>query len=315
MTNWPGTPNMLTPDGPAAAQITELWWFLFYVAAAVFVAVTLLFVIAFVRGGREVVIEDGKADEERSVRPLLIVGTGLTAAILIVTAVYTFVTMNAIAIPAEASAHTFDVVGKRWWWEVRYQGETIGANELHIPVGEPVLIRLHSDNVIHSFWVPDLHGKRDLIPGQVNSIWLEASEPGVYRGICAEFCGVQHANMAFMVVAEPPERFAAWLGKERSPAREPISAEARTGQAVFMNAGCAGCHAVRGTAAQGQLGPDLTHLASRGTLGSATVPNTRGHLGGWVVNAQALKPGNLMPPQELGSAELQRLLDYLAGLD
>lgn len=315
MDNWPGNPNMLTPDGPAAARIAELWWFLFAAAAAIFVVIVGLLLVALIRHGREVVIHDGKVDEDRNVRPLLFIGTGLTTLILIATAVYTFVTMSALAVPEEASAHTFDVIGKRWWWEVRYDGETVGANELHFPIGEPVLVRLHSDNVIHSFWVPDLHGKRDLIPGQVNTLWLEVDKPGVYRGQCAEFCGVQHANMAFMVVAEPPEQFAEWLDQVSSPAREPTSDEGRAGQAVFFERGCAGCHAVRGTAAQGQIGPDLTHLASRRTLGAGTLPNTLGHLGGWVVNSQGVKPGNYMPQQQLESEELQQLLAYLTGLD
>jgi len=313
--DWPRNPNMLTPEGPAAARIAELWWFLFTVAAIVFAVVMVLFLIALFRRGSEVEIHDGRADEDRRVRPLLLFGVGATALILVVTAVYTFTTMGALASPGGESVHTFDVIGKRWWWEVRYGGETLTANELHLPVGEPVLVRLHSDNVIHSFWVPDLSGKRDLIPGQVNTLWLTANEPGVYRGLCAEFCGVQHANMAFTVVAEPPEQFRAWLRDVQSPAREPVGGEVRAGQAVFMNAGCAGCHTVRGTAARGQLGPDLTHLSSRLTLGAGTLPNTKGHLGGWVVNPQRVKPGNLMPPQRLASGELQQLLAYLTSLD
>lgn len=310
---WPRTPNGLAPNGPMAEAIAGVWWFLLVVAAAVFVVVTALLVVALLRRGREVT--DGGATGDAAVRPLLLLGTALTAAVLLVVAVVAFRSMGALAAPAEDPALALEIVGKRWWWEIRYDGEVIGANEIHVPVGTPVLLRLRSADVIHSFWVPELAGKRDLIPGRTNTLWLQADEAGVYRGQCAEYCGLQHAHMGLLVVAEPRPAFEAWLRRARAPADPPSSDAARAGRAVFTREGCAGCHAVRGTAAHGELGPDLTHLASRRSLAAATVPNTKGHLAGWIVNPWAIKPGVAMPPQDLRGEDLQRLLDYLSDLD
>jgi cytochrome c oxidase subunit 2 len=310
---WPRAPNALAPRGPYAERIAELWWFLLIAASVVFVIVMALFLIGLFRQGREVT--DGSETHDRRVIPLLIGGVVVTVLVLIATSVYTLLTMAALAAPEEEPEHVFEVVGKRWWWEVRYNGEVIGANELHLPVGEPVRVRLLSDNVIHSFWVPELAGKRDLIPGNPNEIWLQADEAGVYRGECAEYCGLQHAHMAFLVVAEPQGDFESWLQRALEPATEPITGTQRAGQAVFTREGCAGCHTVRGTGARGELGPDLTHLASRLSLGAGTLPNTKGHLAGWVVNPWAVKPGVHMPPQDLSGDDLHALLDYLQGLE
>lgn len=311
--SWLRVANALDARGPLAARTEQLWWFLFAAATVVFVVVMGLLVMGLLKRGREVT--DGADTYDERVRPLLFLGVGLTVAVLLVTAGLTFVAMRVMAAPADEAAYALEIIGKQWWWEVRYEGEAVTANELHLPVGVPVSIDLTSDDVIHSFWVPNLAGKRDLVPGHPNTIWLQADEPGVYRGVCAEFCGLQHAKMQFVVVAEPLGRFEAWLTRMREAARAPSSSEARAGRAVFMNEGCAGCHTVRGTAAQGQLGPDLTHLASRSSLGAATLPNTRGYLGGWIVNSQAHKPGNHMPPQNLASDDLQALLSYLATLE
>jgi cytochrome c oxidase subunit II len=306
-------PNVLEPAGPFAGRITNLWWYLFITASIVFVIVMAIFLIGILKRGKSVLSEN--ASEDRKTHPWFIVGTTLTVLILIATAVYTFLTFNVLAAPLAEPRHTIEVVGKQWWWEIRYNGETIGANELHIPVGETVAIELVSDNVIHSFWVPQLAGKRDLIPGNTNTLYLRADEAGVYRGLCAEFCGVQHALMGFVVVAEPLNEFEAWLEQQRAPVNALVQRQNAEGHAIFQNQGCAGCHAIRGTSASGQLGPDLTHLASRLTIGAATLPNTKGHLGGWVVNSQAVKPGNYMPVQHLPSNELQTLLEYLEALE
>jgi cytochrome c oxidase subunit 2 len=200
-----------------------------------------------------------------------------------------------------------------WWWEVRYPAPGIvAANELHIPAGQPVRLEMTSADVIHSFWVPRLHGKRDLIPGISTTFWIEASEPGVYRGVCAEYCGTQHANMAFDVVAHAPEEFAAWLA---APARRgPHSAAEQPGLAVFRRAGCGQCHAIRGTPAVGTAGPDLTDFGSRRTIAAGMLPNTRGHLAGWIANPQAIKPGSKMPRTYLDGDELWTLVLYLESL-
>lgn len=209
-----------------------------------------------------------------------------------------------------------EVVGKRWWWEVRYldaAGDVVAvtANEIHLPAGARSRVLLRSDNVIHSFWAPTVQGKTDLIPGRTNIVFMQPARPGVYAGQCAEFCGEQHSLMLFEVIADAPAEFDAWLARQARPAPAPASAR---GFEVFMDVGCAECHMIRGTPADGSRGPDLTHLASRRTLASAVVPNTRGNLGGWITSPQQLKPGALMPPTRLPPDDLAALLDYLEAL-
>src|SRR5205814_7082516 len=192
------------------------------------------------------------------------------------------------------------VLGHQWWWEVQYRmGDpnqyVATANEIHIPVGRPVDLQLVSADVIHSFWAPRLHGKVDLVPGMDNRIRLQADRPGVYQGACAEFCGLQHAHMRFVVVAEEPAAFEAWLDHERKPAAEhPPTAEAKHGKALFEGGACLLCHTVRGTNARGTVGPDLTHFAQRALIGAA-FPQNVATLHAWVTNAPSLKPGALMP--------------------
>lgn len=218
-----------------------------------------------------------------------------------------------------ADALPIRVVAHQWWWEVTYLGPGSNvrartANEIHVPLGRPVAIELESRDVIHSFWVPNLQGKVDAIPGRTNRIVFQADEAGTYRGQCAEFCGLQHANMAFYVVAEPPEQFEAWLEHQESsalPAHEPL---AEAGQQAFMNAPCALCHAVRGTLAMASVGPDLTHVGSRRSLASGILDNTRGNLAAWILDPQHQKPGTRMPATHLERAETEALLHYLQSL-
>ena len=211
------------------------------------------------------------------------------------------------------------VIGHQWWWEVVYpdtipQDQIETANEIHIPVGEPVVIAFESQDVIHSFWVPNLNGKRDLIPGYKTSLWLQADRAGVYRGQCAEFCGHEHAKMALVVVAQPPAEFEAWRAKQRQSQLPPTDSVAKRGEQVFLARDCVMCHAIAGTPAGGRTGPDLTHVASRATLAAGTLPNTRGNLGGWIVDPQRIKPGVLMPPNQIAPQDLQALLTYLETL-
>jgi cytochrome c oxidase subunit 2 len=189
------------------------------------------------------------------------------------------------------------------------------ANEIHIPVGQTVDIALTSDNVIHSFWVPELAGKLDTIPGQVNHLRLKATRAGVYRGECAEFCGIQHANMNFSVIAQAPADFDLWLSRRTSGAGiAPSSDAAEAGELVFMREACAGCHTIRGTGAVGTVGPDLTDFGSRASIGSGTVPNTADNLARWITDSQTIKPGNLMPPLTLSPSDVNALVTYLEGL-
>jgi cytochrome c oxidase subunit 2 len=188
------------------------------------------------------------------------------------------------------------------------------ANELHLPAGRPVAIALESADVIHSFWVPPLHGKVDLVPGRTNTILLQADRTGEWRGQCAEYCGLQHAHMRLIVSAHDPAGFDAWYGAQLQPAPAPAADQERRGHAIVERGSCAMCHAVQGTAAGGRMGPDLTHLASRTWIGAGTLPNTPENLRRWIADPQAFKPGSLMPPQALTDDDLDAVVAYLGRL-
>jgi cytochrome c oxidase subunit 2 len=212
------------------------------------------------------------------------------------------------------------VTSHQWWWDARYGGAEAAemfttANELHIPVGRPVVLTLESADVIHSFWVPALSGKKDLIPGRTATLRLQADRPGVYRGQCAEFCGTQHAKMALLIVAEPEDDFQRWATRQRQPAREPTDDLQRRGRDVFQQASCAMCHAIHGTRAGGRRAPDLTHLASRRTIAAGTLPNSVGNLAGWIVDPHRIKPGVNMPANALSPDDLHALLAFLRALE
>ncbi len=214
---------------------------------------------------------------------------------------------------------TIKVSGLQWWWNVQYFGARpdqnfVTANEIHIPVGRTVRFQLEGDDVIHSFWVPSLAGKQDLIPGRPNELSVRAERPGVYRGQCAEFCGLQHAHMAFFVIAEPQGDFDKWADAQRRPATQPTNAEAATGQQIFLSKPCAACHTVRGTKATGTSAPDLTHVGSRKYIGAGLFEMTRGSLAAWIADPQTLKPGNNMPLVSLSREELLSVSAYLASL-
>ena len=312
VTDCDGSPSALAPQGPAAARIAGLWWFLLTLGGAVYLVVLVYLATALFRRRRG----NNANSMERGEKIVLYAGNIAPAIILAVVFGFTVATHNALAMPESAAANTIHVVGRQWWWEVRYPDQAIiTANEIHIPAGEPVRLVLSSEDVIHSFWVPELHGKLDLVPGMTNDFWIEADQPGVYRGFCAEFCGVQHAKMGLLVIAQPREEYDQWLEAQRLPARQPEDALAVRGQEVFLGSTCINCHAIAGTHATGNLGPDLTHLASRRTLGAVTVENNRGNLGGWIADPQHIKPGVLMPPTPLTGDDLQALLAYLETLE
>jgi cytochrome c oxidase subunit 2 len=309
--------SILSGAGPVASMQARLGWWLLAVAAAVVVVVAVLVLIAAwrARGGNDRVVERSGS----GLRWLVIGGMIVPAIVLTLTLVFTVTTENATAAPPSAPAVTVDVIAHRWWWELRYDGDPAHtfttANELHVPVGQPVRIRLTSFDVVHSFWVPQLAGKLDVIPGQRNTTWIQADSAGVYRGTCAEYCGLQHAHMVMYVIAEPPARYAEWVRTQIDSAKTPSEPGAAAGLAVFQKSACAACHAIRGADALGRVGPDLTHVASRMTLASGVLENTRGNLAGWITNAQAIKPGTAMPTMtSLRPADLQALLAYLETL-
>jgi cytochrome c oxidase subunit 2 len=210
---------------------------------------------------------------------------------------------------------TIAVIGHQWWWEVRYPAFGVAtANEIHIPAGERVRVVVTTDDVIHSFWVPELNRKIDTIPGRHNEVLLDAEHPGVFRGQCAEFCGLQHAHMSLLVYAHTPARFDAWLAAQAKPAGSPTTAFARQGRDIFLSEPCADCHQIRGTSADARVGPDLTHVASRQTLAAVTITNTPSDLAGWIRDPQHVKPGNRMPAVLLSGTQIRALVAYLDSL-
>ncbi|MFN2490190.1 MAG: cytochrome c oxidase subunit II [Actinomycetota bacterium] len=307
-----GAPSALEPRGPGAARIESLWWLIFWISAAVFLVVLGFLLVAAGRGLRTAVRVDREV--RWGDRFVVVSGVVVPAIILIAVFVVSLQDMAALSRTGRSTTLTIDVVSHDWWWEARYPDQTVTANEIHIPVGEPVRLRLLTDDVIHSFWVPQLQGKTDHVTGRTNQMWLEADEPGRYRGQCAEFCGLQHANMAFFIVAEPMDEFQTWLTDNARSAAVGASSE-DAGLDVFMTTTCAGCHAIRGTPADAQVGPDLTHLAQRETLLAGTIANTRANLATVITSPQSLKPGVGMPPTELSGDELDALVDYLERLE
>jgi cytochrome c oxidase subunit II len=304
-------PGAFAPAGAAARQIGQLTLALVVVGTAVFLLVMAVAVRA-VRGAGEAEHAHVPARNRR-----LVIGGGvlLPLVILIPLSVATVLVGVELSNREGPVDLEIEVVAHQYWWEVRYpELGVVTANEIHLPVGSAIRMSLESADVIHSIWAPQLMGKVDLIPGKKNEVRFDVEDPGRYEGVCAEFCGLQHARMRFLVIAQPVEEFGTWAKAQAEPAASPVSDSQRRGAEVFVTYGCGDCHAVAGTDATGRLGPDLTHVASRVTLGARTVPNERGHLAGWVVDPQGIKPGNLMPPTPLESEELLDLLDYLEGL-
>jgi cytochrome c oxidase subunit 2 len=316
-----GASSALAPAGPQAARLAHVMSAFMVVCVIVYVTVIAALVVALVRARRDG--DERNFDE----RPRLRVVSVAAAATTLVLVALLIVTVGAgHGLNPMRGAHdtlTVKVIGRQWWWEFQYPGaapddQVTTANELHIPVGRPILLELVSRDVIHSFWVPSLHGKRDLIPGHDSTTYIQADRPGVYRGQCAEFCGAQHAKMGFAVIAQSPADFERWLEQQRKPAAPPgapvLSAEARHGQDLFLRGTCPMCHKVAGTPAGATMGPDLTHVAGRTTLAAGTVPNVHDHLASWIADAQAIKPGNRMPPTPVPAGDLNDLVSYLETL-
>jgi cytochrome c oxidase subunit 2 len=318
-----GAQDAIHPGGVQAAHILQLWNGTLALCLFVFIAVLGACIVAVWRAPRSTgaTTPDTDTSDTREQRLLRTVrwSAVFAAAGLISLLAGNILTGRALAqLPAE-QALRIELRGHSWWWEAQYHDPVTGqrfatANELHLPVGRAAIITMHSDDVIHSLWVPNLHGKLDLIPGRTTEIRVRADRAGLYRGQCAEFCGLQHTMMALLVVAEPPVRYAGWATRQASDAAPPASGSvALRGQQVFLNQ-CAQCHALRGTQASGRIGPDLTHLASRQTIAAGTLPNTRGHLAGWIVDAPSIKPGVQMPAIGLAPDDLQALLAYMETL-
>ncbi len=305
--------SMLRPDGPAAREIARLWWLMFGLGALVFIAVMALAATAVF--GRKT--DGGPPMGEMR---FVVIG-GVIVPITVLVALLFFSIRTTLAIRAPETALTIDVIGHQFWWEVRYDvdadlDDVVIANEIYIPAGEPVRLRLTSQDVIHSFWVPALHGKMDLIPEVSNDFWIQADRVGLYRGQCAEFCGTQHARMAMWIHALEPEEFERWIERRRSPQTQPATPHMARGLEVFKEKGCDSCHAIAGTdVVTANAGPALTDIGVRLTLGAGTVGNSRSNLAMWIINSQSMKPGNLMPTVRLDPEDLEALVDYLNSLN
>jgi cytochrome c oxidase subunit II len=302
---------VLSPEGESARRIDGLWWLMFWISGVVFAAVAGLMAVAIVRRRRRGPEVD--ASEPRWGDPFVVIA-GVIVPAVILTSVLVVSARDMVAITKAGDAQlTIEVIGHMWWWEVRYPGGVETANEIHVPVGETVRFEVSSVDVIHSFWVPELAPKIDMIPGRTNVLDVRAERPGTYRGQCAEFCGLQHANMALFVVAEARAEFDAWLRNEALPAPVP-GPGATAGLGILLDSSCVGCHTIRGTEASGTLGPDLTHVAARQTLAAGTIANTHENLAAWISHPQSIKPGAVMPPTELSPQELSAVVEYLEGL-
>jgi cytochrome c oxidase subunit II len=305
--------SLVDAAGPRAALTANLWWFMLAMGLGVYLLVMLLLAFGLLArpGGRWQL-----ADSART-RLVVVGGLLAPALVLVILLGADLRTLVAVAAPPAPADLTLEVVGHQWWWEVRYPDQHFAtANEIHIPTQSIVLIHLTSVDVIHSLWVPRLAGKTDVVPGQTSSMWLQADTPGDYRGECAEYCGIQHANMVFSVVAQPADQFQAWVAAQQQPAAPPTNADLSRGAQAFASLGCIGCHALRyGDAATGGgLGPDLTHLASRRTIAAGVATNDTATLEQWIANPDSIKKGTTMPPTVTDAETLHALALYLSNL-
>ncbi len=305
-------PSTFDPHSPTARSITTLMWIMLVLAAIVFVLIEggLLYATFHFRARRGAA-EPRQIEGDRRVE---IVWFTIPMILVIVLFILALRSMNTIAATPADALHV-NVIGHDWWWEYRYpDAKVVTANELVVPAGRPVQLDLYSQDVIHSWWVPELAGKTDLIPGKHNTLWFKAEKEGVFLGQCAEFCGLQHAGMQLRVIALPGQQFDAWLAAQAAPAAPPAAGDAQAGAQIFADRTCISCHAVRGTSANAQIAPDLTHFGSRQTLAAGVLDNTPADLTRWLADPQAVKPGNQMPNLKLSAQEIQQLVAYLEGL-
>jgi len=307
LAGWP--PPVLDPAGPYAGSVTTLAWILFAMGVLVtLVVVAALWIALF--GGERLRARVG------GTKAIWMAGIAFPVVVLTGLLIYGLTLTGNLTAPLRGDEMRVRVTGEMWWWRVAYLGRDgqtlmLDANELHIPVGQPVVLELETSDVIHSFWVPRLSGKLDMIPGRTNIMRIQADEPGIFGGQCAEYCGGPHALMGFVVVAHAPQDFARLMATRRRPRPAPVG-EAAAGARLFETAGCAACHRVAGTSANGMAGPDLSFVGSRRSLGAGILPNNRGTMTGWIGDSQAIKPGNRMPAYPvLNANELRALAAYM----
>lgn len=314
--------STLYPAGPAAHRIASVSWFMIILFLAVTLIMWALIAIAVLKG--KGTLEEHAPVDMGGGHAWVAVG-GLIIPGIILFGLFVLGIQLLASFPIHNHGHAnmrpeIMIIGHQWWWEVHYLSndpsqEAVTANEIHIPSGRPITIELRSQDVIHSFWVPALHGKVDLIPGHPNFVRVEAAHSGVYHGTCAEYCGAQHGHMRLLVVAEPPEQYEAWLQAQRQPGHKPVSDQAKMGEQVFLTGPCSMCHSIRGTLAGGRVAPDLTHIASREYIAANSYPNNNAYLESWVTHAQSMKPEAQMPNlPDFDGEHLRALVAYLRQL-
>jgi cytochrome c oxidase subunit 2 len=305
--------SILDPHSSAGDQIASAWWLMLVVATVIFAVVLALIVLGLLR--RRGQDEPQPASRGRK----FVVWLGVVMPAIVLLGLF-LLTLRALPETAATAGGKPDLVigvkGHQYFWDVTYPGAHPfrTANEIYIPVGEPVRLDVTTDDVLHSLWIPELNRKIDMIPGRTNQLDIETDDPGIYEGRCAEFCGLGHAWMGITVTALPRDEFDRWVDTQQQLGRPPRTAAGKRGQQVFMGSGCVYCHTIAGTPASGRIGPDLTHLASRSTLGARVIPNLPGYLAGWIVDPQHYKPGNRMPGTEMNGTDLRDLIRYLEGL-
>jgi cytochrome c oxidase subunit 2 len=314
-----GWQSALDAQGPPAQALADMFWIFVAVLGTVWVLTMVALLLALRRrrpaGADPLATDPGT---ERRMTITISIALALTLAIVISLTGLSYAAQKAL-FSRKDGALTLMVTGQQWWWKITYEDEQPSrvfttANEIHIPVGEPVLIKLEASDVIHSFWVPNLTGKMDAIPGRQNQLQIQADQPGVYRGQCAEFCGLQHAHMGMLIIAETKQDFERWRNHQISSALPPKDPEHQRGMEIFLSKPCVMCHQVRGTDAGGKVAPDLTHVGSRRYIGAGTLQTTRGNLAAWIVDPHGVKPGVNMPTIQLEPDEVQPLASYLEGL-
>ncbi len=314
-----GWQSALDPQGPQAQHLAFIIWLFTAVCTAIWVAVMVALLIALIRRRieRHDPLQTDAARELRAGRVILAC-TALTTITVIALTIVSYASQRRL-FTKESDALELHLIGHQFWWEIQYQDgpaseRFAAANEMHIPIGRPIKVKLDSVDVIHSLWVPSLAGKMDLITGQRNELQFVAAREGIYRAQCAEFCGYQHARMAMLVRASSAETYDAWRAAQLKPAAEPASTEEQHGKDVFLSKSCALCHSIRGTPAASNVGPDLTHIGSRLTIAAGVLSMSRGNLAAWIADAQGIKPGTNMPLTDLAPEELNALAAYLLAL-
>ncbi|MBV9215780.1 MAG: cytochrome c oxidase subunit II [Acidobacteria bacterium] len=320
-----GNQSAVDAAGIQAERLESLWWLFLYITAAVYVIVMIVLGVAVARRRRATAasVPETSPDIKRDNRAATIVkvAVALSVVTLFALMVTSFRTGKAIASLADEKPEiAIKITGHQWWWEMEYQDEgnpshnVLTANELHVPVGRAIKVLLQSTDVIHSLWMPNLHGKKDLVPLYPTTFYFEASRPGTYWGQCAEFCGYQHAKMRFMVVAESPEDFSKWLSAQQQTPPQPTDALEKRGLSIFATSVCAQCHTIQGTGTNGRVGPNLTHIASRPYIAAGSLQNTDQNLAEWIADPQHIKPGIKMPMNFYSDEDMRALVAYLKSL-